>query len=81
MEPGTAGIDVHMTADSVAYEAAVIEVLNWQSSAPIASATDEKPLPYRVTETPPSIIPRAGDNDETTGAGRYVNSTPDRENC
>ena len=75
-------VELHTIADSLTNAADTTDVLKRHSSAPIASADDEKPLPRTVTGVPPSAAPRTGHTDDTAAAGRYVKLTPlDDVNC
>jgi hypothetical protein len=69
MYPAAVTDVLHTTVDSLRYTAGTIDALKRQSSAPVASAAHEKPLPPTVTGVPPSITPPVGDTDDTVGIG------------
>ena len=68
--PDADTVVLHTIDDALTYAPPTAVAFMRHSSAPNASADDEKPLPTTVNGVPPSDTPRAGHTDDTAGAGR-----------
>ena len=66
---------LHISADSLTYDAPTTVLLMRHRSAPSASADDEKPPPTTVSGVPPSDAPSSGYTDDTDAHAVYVKNT------
>jgi hypothetical protein len=73
--PDAMPVVLHITADSLTYDAPTTVLLMRHRSAPSASADDEKPPPTTVSGVPPSDAPSSGYTDDTDAHAVYVKNT------